>query len=273
MLGDKDIYRGQGIPTNLSGPFAPQTYTFVIESSIWAGEEPSGDGYGLVSLRTNGQIVVSGGLGDGHKLKPVVTTVSKNGDWPLYALMYKSAYSYVNPKGQTVNTTIDNGSIIGWLKFTNSTGEVTNRELLDGSVIWVKKGWTNAVYPAGFTNQFTVLGSGYFEPPPNTRVIPWTTFSVEVENGNLDLYEGQFFTNYAVLNDANTFTFLVPNVNTQKMQILRKTGQLKGSFWHPNMPGATKPITFYGAVLQDEMVARGYFVGTNQTGSVRVRPY
>ena len=183
-------------------------------------------------------------------------------------MMYNERYDYTDLKGAPKTTTIYKGSIIGWLKFTNSTGDFTNRDLLDASLIWNKKSWTNACYPIGFTNQVSVLGAGYHKPPDGTNSLHIVgPAAIEVSDGNL----ATNFTNRAIINLDNQFDFLVPNVNTQKLAVVAKTGQLKGSFYHPSNTNTAKATSIWGAILQDQNVARGYFTGTNQTGSVRVR--
>jgi hypothetical protein len=259
MLGNKDVHTETQTETARAG-----RYTMVVGGGTNAAVEPAGDGYGLISLKSNGRIVCAGGLGDGHQLKPVTAVVSKNGDWPLYAMMYKSPHVYTNSKGAVVTTTIRSGSVISWMKFTNNG---TSRDLLDGSLIWNKTGWTNPVCPRGFTNEAQVLGAAYTEPPPLVPALAITTVvSIIVKDGNLSLP----FTNCAALSVNDTFAFLPENVNMQKLKINRKTGMVQGQFYHPDITSTTKATLTYGAVLQDDKVVRGYFVGTDQSGSIRL---
>jgi hypothetical protein len=239
-------------------------YTMVLGGGTNAAVEPAGDGYGLITLKNNGQIACTGGLGDGHQFKPVTAVVSKNGDWPLYAMMYKEPYAYTNNKGVLVTSSIKRGSIMSWMKFTNNGA---SRDLLDGSMIWNKTGWTNRVYPNGFTNEVQVLGAAYTVPPAFTPVLAITNATMIVKDGNLSVP----FTNYAVLVTDDKFVFLEPDVNAPKLAITRKTGKLHGQFYHQNNTNTTKATPMYGTVLQDGRVARGYFVGTNQSGSIRLQ--
>jgi hypothetical protein len=62
-----------------------------------------------------------------------------------------------------------------------------------------------------------------------------------------------------------------PDANLQKFVLTAKSGLIKSTFYHPGNTSATKPTVALGAVLQDAKVARGYFVGTNQTGSMRLQ--
>src|ERR1035438_602931 len=56
---------------------------------------PQGDGYGAVTVDTGGNVSLTGALADGTTLKtslghPLTAPVSKNGQWPVYASLYRS---------------------------------------------------------------------------------------------------------------------------------------------------------------------------------------
>ena len=267
ILGDRDVYYRDQLATNYMGK-----YTMVIAGGTNAAVAPAGDGYALITVKTNGGVKCSGGmLGDGHRLrtitrvhrlKPVATTVSKNGDWAFYAMLYSEPSTYTNNRGVLMTSKICNGSIMGWMQFTNNG----NRDLLDGNLFWTKMRWTNSLYPSGFTNEVETLGSAYTPPAKGSRALTLTDAVIVARDGNL----GAPFTNYAVLGLNNKFTFNVPNVNTQVFMLKPGTGQMIGHFHDPE--DGTETLT-YGAVLQDENVARGFFLGTNQSGSVRLKGY
>jgi hypothetical protein len=83
-----------------------------------------------------------------------------------------------------------------------------------------------------------------------------------LDSGNLD----SAITNAFTLGTNNLFVLLPPNTNSVKLGVAVRTGILKGSFFHPSK-GST-PI--WGAVLQDQKEAFGFFIGTNQSGSMRL---
>jgi len=215
-------------------------------------QSPAGDGYGLVKVQPSGNVVCSGGLGDGQKLTTVAAGVSQRGDWPVYGRTYKDP-----------GTRAYESLIIGWLQFTNQPG----RNLRDGRLIWIKTPTpTNDFYADGFTNEPVVRASAYNAPSLGTRALGVTNVVVVLQDGNL----GMAPTNPAILGVDNKFSVLPPNVYALKsLQILGKVGNFKGLFIHPGKPNTVTPMR--GAVLQDEQVVRGYFPGTNQTGALRLQ--
>jgi hypothetical protein len=147
------------------------------------------------------------------------------------------------------------GAALGWLTFSNHAPT--------GSVTWIKLPWTNATYPSGFTNNtMPVLGSRY-SPPANDA----TTNAIAITNGTFTIGGGNLPIGLArnVLITNKNKVIITPTNNFVELKLTPKTGLIKGSF----VPSYTNsPVPFYGALLQQQRIGGGYFIGTNQAGKV-----
>jgi hypothetical protein len=198
---------------------------------------PSGDGYGLVTVSAAGTISLSGALADGTSISQSVR-VSKDGFWPAYVPLYSGK-----------------GSIIGWITLTNGAAED-----LSGAINWIKPAMNTKYYPAGFVFPTTATGSRYQAPGSKTNILSLTTAQFITSDGNLTTS----LTNQIAFGPNNRVT----NVSGPKltMTITSSTGYFSGSVT-PTNTGA-KALSFKGVVLQDQQIGLGYFLGTNQSGSV-----
>lgn len=227
----------------------------ILPGSTDAATAPGGDGYGLIKINSGGTISLTGASGDGAAL-PQTVPVSKDGFWPFYVPLYPANVKVTN--GPTVTTISQyQGSALGWLNFNG------NRHAPTGQVSSIKKPGFGPLYPAGFTTQVDVLGSRYVPPAANTRAINLTSGTVTTKGGNLLTS----FVNMFSYKVQNKFAFSAPDVNKQALAIAVATGKLTGSFNHPNLKNAPKAVQ--GVVLQDQVTGRGFFLGTNQSGSFR----
>ncbi len=233
LLGDRPLFNATTNPASLSG-----RYTFVLPASLAAGT-PDADGRGTLKVSTAGSGSGAGSLADGTKFSRKAP-LSKNGAWPLYAPLYRLK-----------------GSLIGWLQFD------TNAPLddLSGLVDWFKLGQPDVrYYPAGFTNQTTIIGSRYIPPADSTnRVLDLTTGVVILTGGNLS----QSWTNDIVLSANNRVSNASPN--TLSVTLSLGTGLFKGRFFDT---GVVRTVSFSGALLQKSTNGFGFFLGTNQSGRV-----
>ena len=216
---------------------APQAgkYTLLIPGSDNASAQPGGHGFGAVTVNTLGNVSLSGTLGDGT---PFVSSsvVAGQGQWPFYISLYGGK-----------------GSILGWLSFTNDG--------ISGEIDWFKLPQTTAkLYPGGFTYGTNVIGSAYHYTN-QIPVLGSTDCLLALLNG--DLTEG--ITNDAALGPSVPAT----DPSNIKLSLMTSSGMFSGSTMNPE-PG--KPITVHGIVLQNQNFGAGYFLGTNQTGSVLLSP-
>lgn len=235
LLGDRALFNATTNPAPLSG-----RYTFVLPGSLSVGT-PDADGRGTLKVTAAGAGYGAGSLSDGTRFSRKAP-VSRNGAWPLYAPLYQTK-----------------GTLIGWLQFD------TNAPLDDvsGLVDWFKPGQPDArFYPAGFTNQTTLIGSRYVAPPSSTnRVLALTNGVVILTGGNLS----QAWTNDFVLGANNRVTNASPNKLTVTVSL--GTGLFKGSFLDT---GVVRTVSFSGALLQKSTNGSGFFLGTNQSGRVLI---
>jgi hypothetical protein len=232
LLANRAVYS----PTN-PAPQSGRKYTLAISGSEDSSQEPGGYGFGTVGVNTSGTISFSGSLGDGAKVTQSAI-VSRQGYWPLYVPLYSG-----------------NGSIWGWLTFTNDPDSD-----LSGSVNWIKLAQPSAkLYPAGFTNWFDAIGSVYGFTN-GVRVLDLTNGVATFEGGNLS----QTITNQFWLGTNN----LVTGSNTLSLKITTTSGLFQGGFINP---ATGKSNSFSGALLQKQNAGYGYFLGTNQTGSVTLQ--
>jgi len=219
-------------------------YTVIIPGSAFPnGPVPYGDSYGTVSVGPGGYITFSGWLSDGNALNQVVP-ISRYGDWPLYQSRYAGK-----------------GSIWGWLRFgtNNPSADIT------GIISWIKQAVPGATYyPAGFTNLAMTQGSRYTAPSPNTnQLMALTNGTVVFEGGNLS----ESFTNEITLTETNNV--INDGANGLKFIINLINGTFSGKV---QVPGTLKTNTFKGALVEDQAIGSGFFLGTNQSGRVSLQP-
>lgn len=132
---------------------------------------------------------------------------------------------------------------------------------MSGLVDWFKPGQPGVrYYPAGFTNQTTLIGSRYMPPASATnRVLALTNGVLILTGGNLS----QAWTNDLVLSANNRVTNASPNKLAVTLSL--GTGLFKGSFFDT---GVVRTVSFSGALLQKSTNGSGFFLGTNQSGQV-----
>jgi hypothetical protein len=144
---------------------------------------------------------------------------------------------------------------LGWLDFTNEA----DRDI-DGLLSWTKPvGTTTSLYPAGFTNELEAMGSVYVFTN-GLRVLDITNGLLILNNGNLS----QALTNGFVLGTNNALS----GINLSHLTITNTTGLFGGTLTNPT---THKAISISGAVLQKQNTGYGNFLGTNQSGSVKLQ--
>ncbi|MGP8198612.1 MAG: fibronectin type III domain-containing protein [Limisphaerales bacterium] len=222
---------------------APQAgkYTLLIPGSENASTQPGGNGFGAVIVSETGNVTFSGTLGDGT---PVSSTsiISSEGQWPLYVSLYAG-----------------NGSILGWLNFTNDGA-------ISGQTGWFKLPEASAkLYPGGFTNSSEAMGSVY----QYTNGLPLLGFT----QGQLVLTNGDLSTGLVdpvgLGPEIETTSQSAANQAAATLAFKNSTGQFKGSVMNP---ATGKPIAVNGVVLQNQNLGAGCFLGANESGSVILSP-
>jgi hypothetical protein len=215
-------------------------YTLILPGGDDPAAVPSGDGFGTVSITAAGAITFAGTLADGTKVSQK-SSLSKDGLWPFYAALYSGK-----------------GSILGWI-----TNLIDGQ--LDGSTHWNKPASAKAKhYSAGFTVTNDATGSRY-QAPTNL-----TDFIVGFTNGMVIFFDGNLaapFTNMVMVTSGNKIVNLSGNKLT--MTLTTSSGLVKGSV---TPPGATRAVSFQGAVHKAEKYGAGFFLGTNQSGGMLFGP-
>ncbi len=222
-------------------------YTMLLPGFADANEGPAGYGFVTTSVYTNGRVAQSSYLADGSRPVVIAPLLSQEGTWPLYMQGYPSNVLKTNG----VFTKEYQGSVMGWVTLSNSVPT--------GKLSWNRRGIVSAYYPAGFTNDSHVIGSKYVFTK-GERVLAITNGTATLEEGNLTLPVANTF----LLTTNNQF-LASPGSLGLKMSFSATAGILSGSF--SNTTTGLRTI-FRGAVLQDQNVAGGYFLGTNQGGLI-----
>ena len=166
--------------------------------------------------------------------------LSKNGRWPLYVPLYG---------GQ--------GARWSWLTFTNASE-------LGGDVAWMNPGQNAKYYPAGFSLDAQAVGWRYHAPGNGTNVLGLTAstnLTLTLAGGGL----AEGITNrIALAINGKVITASGPKLN---LTFTPSTGAFTGSVVNP---ATAKPVSFGGVVLQGAGLGCGFFLGTSESGAVRL---
>jgi hypothetical protein len=128
--------------------------------------------------------------------------------------------------------------------------------------VWIKAAPTkDPYYPAGFDMNIQLTGCRYVEPGKGTNVLGLSAGQAEFSGGNLAQPITQPFTLNA--NDQ----LIEPKSKDFSLGFTRPSGLFKGKF---AASAGGKPMSFQGVVLQKWGTGYGYFLGTDQSGRVRL---
>lgn len=210
-------------------------YTLLIpgaDDDTNSAAQPGGDSYGTAVVSATGGIAFAGALADDTKVSQKGLLLA-NGQWPFYVPLYSG-----------------NGSIFGWLTFSNAADSD-----FTGTVNWFKPAQAAKFYPGGFTNSTQAAGSMYHF----TNGVPVLNFAngvVWFANGNIP----NDFTNQVTLSNN-----VVSNLGTNNLtlKLTTSTGLFKVTAVDPD---TGKTVTGSGVVLQKQNSGDGFFLGTNQVG-------
>jgi hypothetical protein len=231
------------------------TFNASVNPALYAGEYnaaflgsatpatlPGGHGFGAVSVNANGIASLTGELADGTSVSQSAG-ISKDGVWPLYVSLYSGK-----------------GVLLSWVSF-----EYGGTNDLSGNATWIKDSTVGGTYySGGFTNDLTVTGSYYQEPPLGIQVLNFNTGSVIFKGGNLS----SAVTNTFTLNWDSSVTIDPSPANGLTFSFDISNGTFSGSFIDT---GHSVTNDFSGVILQTGTEALGYFLGTSQSGSVTIK--
>jgi len=219
-------------------------YTLILTGEDEEDEAGFGTGFGTVTVDPKGKLKFAGTLADGTPVTQSVS-VSADGMWPLYVALYGGK-----------------GSILSWVTVSTNAAPADS---LYGELSWIKPSLPGRYYPSGFTNEMDIVGSLY-QPPGTNSVLQFETGTVTFEGGNLT----SAYSNTIALGPKNKLINLTTN-QPLSLKVAVPTGLLSGTV-KLNDSGVSKKLSFKGAVLQRQNIAAGFFLGTNQSGSVRLEP-
>ena len=214
-------------------------YTLTFSGSTDPASSPQGNGYGAVTVTTAGAVAYKGALGEGTPVTQKVP-LAANGQWAFYVPLQRGA-----------------GSILGWLTLAD-----TGSSDVSGLLMWTKPaGVAGTLYPTGFVSDVTTIGSRYLAPASGNRALNFSNSVVRLEGGNLSAP----LTQYVYLSEFNKVSLLTAGTNKLAITLSTSSGLMSGSFVNPE---TLKKSVVKGTLLQRQNLGSGYFLGTNQSGSV-----
>jgi len=234
LTADRAVFSRANPATNFAN-----SHTMLIPGGTNAAVEPAGDGFGTVQVKADGKLTFKGSLADGSPSVTQSVPLSRRGDWPLYLSLYG---------GQ--------GSLLGWLGLSPS-GE-TN---IAGRLNWFRPPTPKPkVHTNGFNMESMVVGS-IFSPIGTNRALNMDMAQAVFSDGNLS----QALTNLLAFGPNGRVTNRGPNELT--LTVKPATGLFSGKV---KPPGAAKAIPFNGVLLQRQEYGGGFFLGTNESGRIRI---
>ncbi|HEX3716697.1 MAG TPA: immunoglobulin domain-containing protein [Verrucomicrobiae bacterium] len=194
---------------------------------------PPGSGYATIS-ELNANITFVGALADGTVYHQFVTAAS-NGDVPVYASLYNNT-----------------GLLLGWVNLPNLPARPSTTTLT-----WIKTG------VLGFTNDVTVVGSPWTNPPAHAPAITLAGGQLEVSSPSLLL---DF--NVAVSNNDAVVKISGGPTNSLTGSINAKSGLLKVTFGNGSGKSTTAGA---GVILQDQNSGAGFFTTKTNAGALNLQ--
>ena len=199
---------------------------------------PAGDGYGTVRVAPSGRVMFAGVLADGTKVTQSAP-ISKDGEWPLYAGLYKGS-----------------GSVLAWMDFASHTNSDIN-----GTLNWIKLPTAGGqYYGAGFTHQYDAVGSTYAKPAGNGSGLTIADADLIFSGGNLS----SDVTNSVALASAHVKS---DGSDGLKLDFNSSKGTFRGRV---NDPAGGTPLSYGGVVFQKQNVGCGSLLGTSQSSRVLI---
>lgn len=212
---------------------APQLgkHTLALPTADGDAASPNGSGFGNVNVAANGNVSLSSIFADDTPSLSA-STLTKNGEWPVYIPLYKGA-----------------GSIAGWLNMSNTvSGSCT------GVLHWNKTATYGKYHPKPFHTKIPVVGS--------TFAVPTSGVGVNLNNASVLLKSASQDVQVTQTDGmtGNTVTFDGSNGSAT---FKATTGRFSGQHYNP----ATKVLSpIKGVVLQQQQLAAGYFLAKTNSG-------
>ncbi len=204
--------------------------------AIAGGQAPQSDGYSALSISVgnNGGILVCGPAADGG-IVTEGTALLEHGYWPLYL-------------------TVNNGVLFGWQTLLPGATNLT------GWAYWFKPSSSVSRLSRIAYCDTNPLGSTYTN---KAAILNFTKGVMVLSGGNLtnNLTNSFSLTNNIAIDSTKGNGF--------NLTFLTNLGIFSGSITNP---ATKKPISFSGAVLQQQNKGVGAFQGSNQIGTLWLTP-
>ncbi|MGO8677456.1 MAG: beta strand repeat-containing protein [Limisphaerales bacterium] len=236
---------------------APTNYNVVVlGSDNPTNKQPVGDSIVGLKVASGGGVSLTPGTGflaDGSSIPSVAAAkMCMYGYYPLYSV----------PNG--TNTEV----LYGWLQFiTNSSQAV---QLSTNSIVsWLATANGSNGYTAGFTNQSTVVGSGY-NPSSSSMatVLPfkyaWIVFGDVYSTATPET--GIPLANEILINTDGSTSVLDGTADSLSLTIDPTTGIISGSFINANGASATAAIPISGLIVPSAEQGAGFFLDGGISG-------
>lgn len=240
MIDANRVRANSDLATWQAGP-----WTFLLQSNPGnPSSAPKGKGYGVVTVGKTGKGKFAGSLADGQKVSGGFVLNKAN-----EATFLQSLYS-------------GKGFLAGSLSF-NHAPVVTGDLFWSRPVVPGDKYFTDA-----FEASLTMVGSRFTPRPAGIRIVDLAGASSNAElavgEGSLANPIGKVFT----LDLMNKGVFPAPNAEKLSLTI-SKSGIISGSFLEMD---SNKLIKFGGAILQEQGIGGGYFLGNPVSGLIELAP-
>ena len=200
---------------------------------------PAGDGFATLVIGANGRANLAGRLADD-------TRFTRGG-----------ALSHANELVLYVPLAAGQGAVVGSLSISEISGSPVT-----GALEWMQP------VPGESAQTFTLnaSGSSYASPAPGAAALDIGTGLLALGGGDLPgVTPAEPIVQTATFTPGSEVAVAAPNDLEIKLTVNRKTGVMAGKLRHP-VSGKLRPIR--GVVLQNQESARGYFLGTEESGSV-----
>jgi hypothetical protein len=225
-------------------------YTLTLCTTNLTDDSPNGTGYGIVMVKKDGTVSLTGQTPDGTTFSQS-STIFKHGDWPFYIPMFKGR-----------------GMLIGWLHFAeDKSGNI------DGfPVFWQKyPRQGDLYYPNGFTASLTAVGSAY-SPSSKSSILPFSTGVATFWGGDLFYTpngEASVWDFVKVLQPKKNLFVAEEGIENVKLTLAPATGLVTGQLidYNDQAPNHKQVTLFRGIVIQNQGYAAGYFLNSGKSGS------
>lgn len=242
----------RGVPVPLIGK-----YTALFEPGTPPPNGlPTGAGWALLRVRSNGEVVLAGRLADGAMISAAGPLI-EGALWPFEAMPYG-----------------DRGSLLGVVDFASAA----SGEISASSIRWSRPATTSARYPAGWPDGIAIdlHGSKYEATPGRPQVsgfpgiyAPPGMTNVRFSFSGGGLLEGDPLGIAANVARDNRIAAVAPNAGQLTAAINALDGRIAGEFLHSTSGDFMR---FTGVLLQKQRRAGGWFFGPVENGAMSLIP-